>query len=152
MIRILGHTKLFAIIALSLGLSAQLAPSVALACEGGGEENLGTLTKVLKKNKAPVGECSFIAEQKNCEIEFKVTGMGEGWTLESRKEEGTEFAHRYTVAKETCTLRLYAAGENCNAEIAVNNKEGGTENKYCWLWGNEAGTLKKIPFCVKLKE
>ena len=40
MIRILASTRRIAVVVVSLLLSVQLAPSIALACEGGGEEGI----------------------------------------------------------------------------------------------------------------
>jgi hypothetical protein len=133
---------------------AQLAPTVALACEGEFEEVVkgGDLARRVEKNNQMVAECNFRVEQKNCVFTWKVTAGGQGWKLEGREEKGAEFAHRYTVAKETCTLRIYKNNETCKAELAVNNKANGTENEYCWLWGEEIGPLKMLPVCFTLKE
>jgi hypothetical protein len=113
----------------------------------------GTLSKKVFQNKAEVKppECSFAKVGDTCQIEFKVTGAGEGWKVENNEWKGEKAKERYK-AKVGCTAgKQLKNAETCTDEIEMIKKEEKTTNEWCVFWEPVEGALNKVPFCTKLK-
>jgi hypothetical protein len=113
----------------------------------------GTLSKKVFQKKAEMKppECSFAKVGDTCQIEFKVTGAGEGWKVENNEWKGEKAKERYK-AKVGCTAgKQLKNAETCTDEIEMIKKEEKTTNEWCVFWEPVEGVLNKVPFCTKLK-
>ena len=113
----------------------------------------GTLSKKVFQKKAEVKppECTFAKVGDTCQIEFKVTGAGEGWKVETNEWKGEKAKERYKATVGCTAGKQLKNAEMCTDEIEMIKKEEKTTNEWCVLWEVVEGVLNKSPWCTKLK-
>jgi hypothetical protein len=113
----------------------------------------GTLSKKVFQKKAEVkpAECTFAKVGDTCQIEFKVTGAGEGWKVENNEWKGEKAKERYKATVGCTAGKQLKNAETCTDEIEMIKKEEKTTNEWCVLWEPVEGAINKVPFCTKLK-
>jgi hypothetical protein len=132
------HFKRMLAVSISLCfVISQLAPSLAVACEGGGAAWLSV------KNIGGVPErgrglCQFTAVGQKCQLEFENITFRTLEVLEGKIENNG--SGRYAKVKEGCTPKLALLNkENCVDEIQAAKLESPNINDYC-MKVKDAGT------------
>jgi len=126
---------------------AQLAPSIAAACEGGEGRWLRVTDKKGGKEENP---CTFTRVGDLCEVTWESTVALE-LEIERSKLEGERAAERYRVVRERCPgSRRITERFRCTDEIEMIRLERNTQNEYC-LYVKDERTGRRVLECEILR-
>jgi hypothetical protein len=166
MIRYLASARRIAIFIVALLLSAQLAPTAALACEGAAEEQKITLKPVewgkegeAKKEKCPEKEeaaeklVHFTVVGQWCEYEVKNENAKEKVTLETvALEPNTPKECEFAGPKFCLTQEKPGAGKWCAVGVTLTPKVAGEEKcSTRLLYINKPGKIERMKWIVETK-
>jgi hypothetical protein len=122
---------------------ASIAPTVAIACEGGGAD---TISENLEGTK---GTCINMVLKDKCQVTF-TAGANEK-EIEKATPEGPEALKRYSFTSECEMKKKIKPGESCVDLVEVIKEVKPSENEYCLYLKDEVTHEKAIRACVPLK-
>lgn len=149
------HLRWVAAVSVGILLSAQLAPGVALACEGiFEEEESGSGVRVLvQQGGNDVTECNFRVINERCVFTFTGFGTRE-YEIERAEVTGNRAALRYRRSRAGCVVgtRRFTNGSRCTDEVErINNERSARENEYCVNFLHEMpGNTTPLRVCTRL--